>query len=143
MPASVLARRAGEALEQATVTALDALETPPPAPGPPAPGTPAPGGDGLFDALSPADALSPFDALSPEEFEEAIAALCARDGCSQVEVVGGAGDLGADVVALAPMAAAWSSSASATATTTRSARRTCSASAAPATPSTRRTSRSS
>ncbi|MCK8433513.1 restriction endonuclease [Streptomyces sp. D2-8] len=43
-----------------------------------------------------------YDALTPEEFEEAIAALCERDGCSGVEVVGGAGDLGADVVALTP-----------------------------------------
>jgi restriction system protein len=43
-----------------------------------------------------------YDALTPEEFEEAIAALCERDGCSDVEVVGGAGDLGADVVAVTP-----------------------------------------
>jgi restriction system protein len=42
------------------------------------------------------------DALSPVEFEQLIAALCARDGCPQVEVAGGAGDLGADVVALSP-----------------------------------------
>ncbi|MEU0203467.1 MULTISPECIES: restriction endonuclease [unclassified Streptomyces] len=43
-----------------------------------------------------------YDALTAEEFEEAVAALCERDGCSGVEVVGGAGDLGADVVAVAP-----------------------------------------
>lgn len=43
-----------------------------------------------------------YDALTPEEFEEAIAALCAHHGCSAVEVVGGAGDLGADVIAEAP-----------------------------------------
>ncbi|MEV5440722.1 restriction endonuclease [Streptomyces sp. NPDC052682] len=43
-----------------------------------------------------------YDALDPEEFEAAVAELCARDGCSAVEVVGGAGDLGADVVAVAP-----------------------------------------
>ncbi|MGW1674159.1 restriction endonuclease [Streptomyces sp. NPDC002324] len=43
-----------------------------------------------------------YDALTPEGFEEAIAALCARDGCTAVDVVGGAGDLGADVVAVAP-----------------------------------------
>ncbi|MEH0421539.1 restriction endonuclease [Streptomyces sp. B21-083] len=42
------------------------------------------------------------DALTPEEFEEAVAALCERDGCSAVEVVGGAGDLAADVVAVTP-----------------------------------------
>ncbi|MEV5935820.1 restriction endonuclease [Streptomyces sp. NPDC052079] len=88
LSASALARGAGEALEQATATALDALEEPVPAPGPPAAGADAYAHD--------------LDALGPEEFEEAIAALCARDGCSQVEVVGGAGDLGADVVALSP-----------------------------------------
>ncbi|MFD7558335.1 restriction endonuclease [Streptomyces sp. NPDC059835] len=32
-------------------------------------------------------------------FEHTVAALCARDGCASVEVVGGAGDLGADVLA--------------------------------------------
>ncbi|MEU9644294.1 restriction endonuclease [Streptomyces sp. NPDC048188] len=40
--------------------------------------------------------------LTPDEFEEAIADLCRRDGCAEVEVVGGAGDLGADVLAVAP-----------------------------------------
>ncbi|GGX29093.1 restriction endonuclease [Streptomyces lomondensis] len=43
-----------------------------------------------------------YDALTAEEFEEAVAGLCARDGCSDVDVVGGAGDLGADVVAVTP-----------------------------------------
>lgn len=43
-----------------------------------------------------------YDALDPEEFEAAIASLCERDGCSDVEVVGGAGDLGADVLAVSP-----------------------------------------
>ncbi|MER7518282.1 restriction endonuclease [Streptomyces sp. NPDC126499] len=37
--------------------------------------------------------------VDPEGFEHSVAALCARDGCTVVEVVGGAGDLGADVVA--------------------------------------------
>ncbi|MFF0430052.1 restriction endonuclease [Streptomyces sp. NPDC004520] len=36
---------------------------------------------------------------TPEGFEHTIAALCARDGCSPVEVVGGADDLGAGVIA--------------------------------------------
>ncbi|MEU1128065.1 restriction endonuclease [Streptomyces sp. NPDC005899] len=40
--------------------------------------------------------------MDPYAFEEAVAALCRRDGCTEVEVVGGAGDLGADVVALTP-----------------------------------------
>ncbi|WP_435811966.1 restriction endonuclease [Streptomyces massasporeus] len=63
-----------------------------------------------YDALTPEEvdhdgrASEEFDhaALTPEEFEEAIAALCERDGCSDVEVVGGAGDLGADVLAVTP-----------------------------------------
>lgn len=42
------------------------------------------------------------NALSPAEFEHALAALCRRDGCTSVRVVGGAGDLGADVLATAP-----------------------------------------
>ncbi|MFJ5090162.1 restriction endonuclease [Streptomyces sp. NPDC088674] len=40
--------------------------------------------------------------LTPDGFEEAVADLCRRDGCTDVEVVGGAGDLGADVLATAP-----------------------------------------
>ncbi|MBP2579801.1 restriction system protein [Streptomyces sp. PvR006] len=39
-------------------------------------------------------------AVDPDGFEHTVAALCARDGCTPVEVVGGAGDLGADVVAV-------------------------------------------
>ncbi|MDX3533769.1 restriction endonuclease [Streptomyces sp. MB09-01] len=38
-------------------------------------------------------------AVDADGFEHTVAALCARDGCPQVEVVGGAGDLGADVIA--------------------------------------------
>ncbi|WP_030385380.1 restriction endonuclease [Streptomyces sp. NRRL S-241] len=45
-----------------------------------------------------ADALD-HSAVDADGFEHAVAALCARDGCPQVEVVGGAGDLGADVIA--------------------------------------------
>ncbi|MFI1979911.1 restriction endonuclease [Streptomyces wedmorensis] len=41
-------------------------------------------------------------AVDPDGFEHTVAALCVRDGCSSVEVVGGAGDLGADVIATAP-----------------------------------------
>ncbi|WP_432126970.1 restriction endonuclease [Streptomyces sp. bgisy082] len=37
-------------------------------------------------------------AVDPDGFEHTVAALCARDGCTPVEVVGGAGDLGADVI---------------------------------------------
>ncbi|HWE91000.1 MAG TPA: restriction endonuclease [Pseudonocardiaceae bacterium] len=40
--------------------------------------------------------------MAPKEFEHALAFLCVRDGCTGVQVVGGAGDLGADVIAFAP-----------------------------------------
>lgn len=43
-----------------------------------------------------------FQALTPAEFEQAVADLCRRDGCRNVTVVGGAGDLAADVLATAP-----------------------------------------
>ncbi|MGW0788705.1 restriction endonuclease [Streptomyces sp. NPDC002911] len=43
-----------------------------------------------------------YAAMDPYDFEEAVAALCRRDGCLDVEVVGGAGDLGADVIAGTP-----------------------------------------
>ncbi|MEV7785824.1 restriction endonuclease [Streptomyces sp. NPDC088106] len=97
LSAARIARRTGLALHRGTTTALDALEAPAPAPAPAfAPAVPAPPAD------DPRPGYDDFDALSPEEFEEATAALCVRDGCTQVEVVGGAGDLGADVVALSP-----------------------------------------
>lgn len=41
-------------------------------------------------------------AMDPDGFEQAVAALCERDGCRDVQVVGGAGDLGADVIATTP-----------------------------------------
>lgn len=43
-----------------------------------------------------------FQALTPGEFEQAVADLCRRDGCRSVRVVGGAGDLAADVLATLP-----------------------------------------
>ncbi|MET9434926.1 restriction endonuclease [Streptomyces sp. NPDC006551] len=43
-----------------------------------------------------------YVAMDPDTFEQAVAALCARDGCLDVQVVGGAGDLGADVTATTP-----------------------------------------
>ncbi|WP_425541285.1 restriction endonuclease [Streptomyces rimosus] len=42
-----------------------------------------------------------FLALDADGFEQAVARLCERDGCRDVQVVGGAGDLGADVLATA------------------------------------------
>ncbi|MEW2490930.1 restriction endonuclease, partial [Streptomyces sp. NPDC048411] len=41
-------------------------------------------------------------AMDDREFEEYIAELCRRDGCTDVQRVGGAGDLGADVIGRLP-----------------------------------------
>jgi restriction system protein len=46
--------------------------------------------------------IARYHAMNPREFEDAIAYLCHRDGCTDVRRVGGAGDLGADVIATAP-----------------------------------------
>ncbi|UNO38461.1 restriction endonuclease [Streptomyces sp. MST-110588] len=43
-----------------------------------------------------------YTRMDADEFESAVAGLCERDGCQDVRVVGGANDLGADVVATAP-----------------------------------------
>ncbi|MFC8228221.1 restriction endonuclease [Streptomyces sp. NPDC057287] len=56
------------------------------------------------EAVAVPEPLPPVDyaAMDPYDFEEAVAGLCRRDGCADAEVVGGAGDLGADVVATTP-----------------------------------------
>lgn len=41
-------------------------------------------------------------ALTPTQFEHALADLCRRDGCTNVRVVGGANDHGADVICTTP-----------------------------------------
>ncbi|MEV8474844.1 restriction endonuclease [Streptomyces sp. NPDC051173] len=46
--------------------------------------------------------ISRYHAMNSREFEQAIAYLCERDGCYDVRVTGGAGDLGADVIATTP-----------------------------------------
>ncbi|GFH80584.1 hypothetical protein Sgou_52540 [Streptomyces gougerotii] len=46
--------------------------------------------------------LAEVDALSWQEFERYVAGLCRRDGCRDVVVTGGSGDLGADVTATLP-----------------------------------------
>lgn len=43
--------------------------------------------------------LAAVDAMSWQDFERYVAQLCRRDGCTDVEVSGKSGDLGADVVA--------------------------------------------
>nr|WP_181796180.1 restriction endonuclease [Streptomyces sp. WELS2] len=91
------ARRAAAALEEGVHTALEEWEAPavdiPAVADRYAAGPAAPSGyDRAYD----------YDALEADEFERAVAGLCERDGCTSVEVVGGAGDLGADVLAVAP-----------------------------------------
>ncbi|MEW2437829.1 restriction endonuclease [Streptomyces caniferus] len=41
-------------------------------------------------------------AMDDRAFEEYVAELCRRDGCTKVERVGGSGDLGADVIGYLP-----------------------------------------
>ncbi|WP_439678641.1 restriction endonuclease [Embleya sp. MST-111070] len=46
--------------------------------------------------------LAEVDALTGPQFEELVAELCRRDGCTQVRRVGGSGDNGADVLCRLP-----------------------------------------
>ncbi|GAA1949354.1 restriction endonuclease [Kitasatospora viridis] len=46
--------------------------------------------------------LAEYHRMTATQFERALADLCRRDGCTRVKVVGGAGDLGADVIAMTP-----------------------------------------
>ncbi|MGW1195448.1 restriction endonuclease [Streptomyces sp. NPDC002536] len=46
--------------------------------------------------------LADVDKMSGTEFEELVAELCRRDGCSEVRRVGGTGDQGVDVVGRLP-----------------------------------------
>lgn len=46
--------------------------------------------------------IATYHTMRPAEFEQALGYLCARDGCTQVQVVGRSGDLGADVIAVTP-----------------------------------------
>ncbi|MFJ4696446.1 restriction endonuclease [Streptomyces sp. NPDC088766] len=46
--------------------------------------------------------LAAIDAMTGTEFEEVVAELCRRDGCTQVRRVGGTGDNGADVLGRLP-----------------------------------------
>lgn len=43
-----------------------------------------------------------YETATPAQFEQQIAALCQRDGARDVQVVGGAGDLAADVLLTTP-----------------------------------------
>ncbi|AZM56760.1 restriction endonuclease [Streptomyces sp. WAC 01529] len=83
------ARRAAEVLDEAAEQASEILEPPR--------GAPA--------ALVVEDeerTRVDYTALDADGFEQAIADLCVRDACHEVAVVGGACDLGADVLAVSP-----------------------------------------
>ncbi|MBK3638236.1 restriction endonuclease [Streptomyces sp. MBT97] len=106
--AARVARRAARSLEAATETVVEALETAPPAPAPDARHDIArtvqltePVEPPVEEAVAVTEAIV-YEELDPDEFEQAIAELCRRDGCTAVEVVGGAGDLGADVIGRTP-----------------------------------------
>lgn len=49
-----------------------------------------------------ARSLAAVDAMDGTAFEHHVAALCMRDGCTNIQVNGGAGDLGADVTGRLP-----------------------------------------
>lgn len=46
--------------------------------------------------------MAAIDTMSWQDFEHYVAELCRRDGCTNVTVTGGSGDLGADVIAALP-----------------------------------------
>ncbi|OAR22209.1 hypothetical protein A8W25_29300 [Streptomyces sp. ERV7] len=46
--------------------------------------------------------MAAIDAMSWQGFEEYVAELCRRDGCTKVTVVGGSGDLAADILGHLP-----------------------------------------
>lgn len=98
------ARAAAAAVESAYEVVDAALEELPEADAlPRRPEPPRTAGHGGVDPCGHA-AVGPYDfeGMDPYDFEEAVAALCRRDGCLDAEVVGGAGDLGADVVGTTP-----------------------------------------
>ncbi|MEW2516303.1 restriction endonuclease [Streptomyces sp. NPDC046870] len=107
--AAKYARRTARALEEAAAEAAVPLQPAaeaavPPRPAPEADVPPWPAAEetaGEETATFPGGVVDCAQ-LEPDGFEEAIADLCTRDGCREVEVVGGAGDLGADVTALTP-----------------------------------------
>lgn len=108
------ARRAAEVLEEAAEQASESLKTTATAatveapPAARAPGVAAPAAsdtlvlDDEETTTVVLDAPVDYTELDADGFEQAVADLCVRDACQDVEVVGGACDLGADVLALAP-----------------------------------------
>lgn len=60
---------------------------------------PAPEADEIVMPFPCPAEVTSYQSMSAREFEEAIARLCVRDGCGDAAAIGGAGDLGADVLA--------------------------------------------
>lgn len=113
------ARRAAEALEEAAERASESLDATAADEGAPSDTVPVgpPVRENPLDVAQPEpeprvldgeeatvvlDAPDDYAELDPDGFEHAIADLCVRDDCREVEVVGGARDLGADVLAVTP-----------------------------------------
>ncbi|WP_078965167.1 restriction endonuclease [Streptomyces aureocirculatus] len=103
----------GSAVADTQQTAPGTLAPVAPTPGAAVPGTTVPGtlvpdpsvaGAPVAEEATTVVLDTPVDyaELDADAFEQAIADLCVRDACQEVEVVGGACDLGADVLAFAP-----------------------------------------
>lgn len=93
------ARRTAEVLEEAAERASESMESAPPLVREPQ----ETAATVVIEApVEPDYAVLDYTELDADGFEQAIAELCARDACQEVEVVGGACDLGADVVAVTP-----------------------------------------
>lgn len=99
----------GVTLAKWSVSPVRRRSTAPPAPIPaahrdpyPIEATAVPDGSAVAAVPDVGAGVADHAAADAAGFEHAIAALCARDGCTPVEVVGGAGDLGADVLATTP-----------------------------------------
>ncbi|GAA1522977.1 restriction endonuclease [Streptomyces albidochromogenes] len=97
------AARVTDAVVEATYEMSGSAPVPEGRPGDPAPAVVTEAGTAA-EAEVPVETFAATDyaAMDPVEFEQAVAALCERDGCRDVHVVGGAGDLGADVVGITP-----------------------------------------
>jgi restriction system protein len=104
------ARRAAQVLEEAAERASDSIddltadERVPPDPRTAAPPSEVRAEDAPMapEPTIVADCPDDYTDLDADGFEDAIAELCVRDACLDVEVVGGAGDLGADIMAATP-----------------------------------------
>ncbi|UIJ57821.1 restriction endonuclease [Amycolatopsis acidiphila] len=53
-------------------------------------------------AVAQSREIAQYHAMDSRAFEQALAFLCTRDGCTGVEATGKAGDFGADVIAYSP-----------------------------------------